>query len=150
MQKENILISSCLYGEYVRYDGSNNKIDKNILDKLKIKYNLVYFCPEVAGGLPTPRVPCEIVSLTPIKIIDRNGKEQTSSFLKGAEKTLELCTQNNITKAILKANSPSCSSSFIYDGTFEGIRVKGTGATTQLLKDNNIEVFDEYEIEKLL
>jgi len=150
MQKENLLISSCLFGEYVRYDGDHNKIDSNLLDKLKTKYNLFHFCPEVEGGLSVPRVACEIVSLNPLKIIDKNGTEQTKAFLEGANKTAQLCAKNNITKAILKSNSPSCSSSFIYDGTFSGIKVEGLGATTQLLNDNGIEVFDEYEIEKLL
>jgi len=150
MQKENLLISSCLYGEYVRYDGDHNKISTILLEKLKMKYNLFHFCPEVEGGLSIPRVACEIVSTNPLKIIDKNGQDQTKEFLKGAKKTLQLCIENNITKAILKANSPSCSSSFIYDGSFSGIKVEGEGATTQLLKDNNIEVFDEYEIEKLL
>jgi len=150
MQKENLLISSCLYGEYVRYDGDHNKINTILLDNLKMKYNLFHFCPEVEGGLSIPRVACEIVSTNPLKIIDKNGQETTKEFLKGAEKTLQLCIENNITKAILKANSPSCSSSFIYDGSFRGIKVEGVGATSQLLKDNNIKVFDEYEIEKLL
>jgi len=150
MQKENLLISSCLYGEYVRYDGDHNKIRNDLLDKLKMKYNLFHYCPEVAGGLSTPRVPCEIVSINPFKIVDKNGIETTKEFLEGARKTLELCIKNNITKVILKSNSPSCSSSFIYDGSFSGTKVTGVGATAQLLYDNNIEVFDEHEIEKLL
>ena len=150
MEKENILISSCLYGEYVRYDGNHNKIRIELLDTLKIKYNLFHFCPEVEGGLSIPRVPCEIKTFNPLTIIDKNGKNQTKAFLKGAEKTVRLCIKNNITKAILKANSPSCSSKFIYDGTFSSIKVKGLGVTVQLLKENGIDVFDEYEIEKLL
>lgn len=150
MQKENLLISSCLYGEYVRYDGEHNKIDTNLLTRLKLKYNLFHFCPEVEGGLSIPRIPCEIVSLHPLKIIDKNGTNQTKAFLEGAEKTLKLCLKNNIKKAILKSNSPSCSSKFIYDGTFSSVKTEGLGATAQLLTKNNIEVLDEYEIEKLL
>ena len=150
MQKENLLISSCLYGEFVRYDGNHNKIETPLLDKLKVKYNLFHFCPEVEGGLSIPRVACEIVSTNPLKILDKNGRDTTKEFFKGAKKTLQLCMENNIIKAILKSNSPSCSSTFIYDGSFSGIKVDGIGVTTQLLKDNNIEVFDEYGIEKLL
>lgn len=150
MQKENILISSCLYGKYVRYDGNHNKIDSSLLSRLKKKYKLFHFCPEVEGGLSTPRVPCEIVAHNPLKIINKNGKNQTTEFLVGAKKTVALCLANDITKAILKSNSPSCSSKFIYDGTFSGAKVKGIGATAQLLQENNIEVFDENDIEKLL
>lgn len=150
MQKENLLISSCLHGEYVRYDGDHNKIETNLLDTLKMRYNLFHFCPEVEGGLSTPRVPCEIICTTPLQIIDKNGIDQTKAFLEGAQKTVDLCLENNIKKVILKSNSPSCSSKFIYDGTFSGVKVAGVGATSQLLKKNDIEVFDEYEIEKLL
>jgi len=150
MPNENLLISSCLYGEYVRYDGDHNRINTILLNKLKMKYNLFHFCPEVEGGLSTPRVPCEIVSFNPLKILDKNGTNQTEYFLQGAQKTLQLCVKNNITKAILKSNSPSCSSGFIYDGTFSGIKKEGLGVTAHLLIKNNIEVLDEFEIEKLL
>ena len=150
MEKDNILISSCLYGEYVRYDGNHNKIDSTLLEKLKIKYNLFHFCPEVEGGLSTPRIACEIVSQSPIKIVDKNGFDQTSAFMLGAKKTLEFCRTNNINKVILKSNSPSCSSKLIYDGTFSKIKVQGDGVTTTLLRENNIDVFDEHDIEKLL
>ena len=150
MKKENLLISSCLFGEYVRYDGNHNKIDGNLLDKLKFKYNLFPFCPEVEGGLAIPRVACEIISNNPLEIIDKNGKNQTKAFLDGAQKTVNLCLDNNIKKAILKSNSPSCSSKFIYDGTFSSVKIEGVGATVQLLKKIDIKVFDEFEIEKLL
>ncbi|PIF03911.1 MAG: purine-nucleoside phosphorylase [Arcobacter sp.] len=150
MQKENLLISSCLYGKYVRYDGDHNKIDNTVLNRLKEKYTLFPFCPEVEGGLSTPRVPCEIISYDPLQIRDKNGKDQTKSFLKGAKKTLHLCQKHNITKAILKSNSPSCSSEFIYDGSFSGVKIARMGVTAQLLKENGIDIFDEYKIEKLL
>jgi len=150
MNKKNILISSCLYGNKVRYDGKHNKINEDLFSKLKEKYNLFYFCPEVEGGLPTPRIPCEIISSEPLKIINKNLEDKTEAFLIGAQKTLQLCLENSISKAILKANSPSCSSKFVYDGSFSGIKIEGFGVTTKLLKENGIEVFDEYEIEKLL
>jgi len=150
MNKKNILISSCLYGQFVRYDGNHNKINSDLLNSLESKYNLFHFCPEVEGGLSIPRVPCEIVSTNPLKILDKNGINQTEYFLQGAQKTLQLCIKNNITKAILKANSPSCSSKYVYDGTFSSVKIEGLGVTSRLLKENSIEVFDEYEIEKLL
>ncbi|MEA3553119.1 MAG: DUF523 domain-containing protein [Campylobacterota bacterium] len=149
MGKEKLLISSCFLGENVKYDGSNNCLSKDILDKLKEKYELFSFCPEVEGGLPTPRIPCEIISQKPLKIINKNGEDKTIEFIDGANKTLELCKKESIKIALLKANSPSCSNSFIYDGTFKSIKIKENGVTTKQLKDNNINVYNETEIKSL-
>lgn len=150
MGKEKLLISSCLLGENVKYDGSNNGLPKDILDKLKEKYELFSFCPEVAGGLPTPRIPCEIISQNPFKIINKIGENKTINFINGADKTLLLCKKYCIKVALLKANSPSCSSAFIYDGSFNSVKVKGYGLTTKLLIKNDIKVFSENKIEYLL
>ena len=146
MEKEKLLISSCLLGENVKYDGSNNGLSKDILDKLKEKYELFSFCPEVAGGLPTPRIPCEIISQNPLKIVNKNNEDKTIEFVNGANKTLELCKKEGIKIALLKANSPSCSNSFIYDGTFNSIKIKENGVTTKQLKNHNITVYNETEI----
>jgi len=127
-------------GENVKYNGKNNLID---LTQLQKRYELIPFCPEVAGGLPTPRPPSEIVSYSPLKIVNINGIDVTDEFILGAKKCLALVKQEGIKKALLKANSPSCSSSFIYDGTFSGSVVKGRGMTTSLLIKNGVEVFDE-------
>ncbi|MEA2018394.1 MAG: DUF523 domain-containing protein [Campylobacterota bacterium] len=150
MWKEKLLISSCLIGENVKYDGLNNCLDENILDKLKEKYHLINFCPEVEGGLPTPRIPCEIISLKPLKIINKIDEDKTINFINGANKTLQLCKKENIKIALLKANSPSCSNKFIYNGKFNSTKVNGFGVTAKLLIENNIKVIDENEIEKLL
>jgi len=138
--REKLLISACLMGENVKYNGKNNQID---LTKLQQKYTLIPFCPEVEGGLPTPRPPSEIVSSNPLKLIDKNGKDVTKNFILGAKKTLSLAKKENIKKALLKSNSPSCSSEYIYDGSFSGKLIKGKGVTTILLEKEGIEVFDE-------
>ncbi len=143
MQNKNILISACLIGENVRYDGKNNLIDLNPLKG----YNLIPFCPEVEGGLPTPRVPSEIMGT---QVINKIGKDLSREFQKGAQKALQLCKIHNIQVAILKANSPSCSNSFIYDGTFSKNLVKGKGITAKLLEENGIKVFNEFEIDNAL
>ncbi len=127
-------------GENVKYNGGNNLID---IKKLQDRYDLIPFCPEVAGGLPIPRAPSEIVSHDPIRIADINGKDVTNEFLKGAELCLDLVKKEGIKKALLKSNSPSCSSSKVYDGTFEGKLTEGNGVTASILKDIGIEVFDE-------
>ncbi|MCK5854784.1 MAG: DUF523 domain-containing protein [Sulfurovaceae bacterium] len=141
MKKEKLLISACLMGENVKYNGKNNRIE---LGKLKERYELVPFCPEVEGGLPTPRAPSEIVSFSPLKLLNIEGKEVTKAFLLGAEKTVNLAKEEKITKALLKANSPSCSSTFVYDGSFGAQLVEGKGVTTMMLEEIGIEVFDEY------
>ncbi len=144
--KQKLLISSCLIGNNVKYNGKNNQIDLTSLEK---KYTLIPFCPEVEGGLPTPRPPSEIVSQNPLKLINNQGKDVTKFFVDGAEKCLDLAKKERIKKALLKANSPSCSNSFVYDGTFSGKLVKELGVTAKLLKDEGITVYNENEIGKL-
>lgn len=80
MGKEKLLISSCLLGNNVKYNGGNNILNDEILKKLGSKYELVPYCPEVEGGLPTPRVPCEITSRSPIKVINKNKEDKTKEF----------------------------------------------------------------------
>jgi uncharacterized protein YbbK (DUF523 family) len=140
MTKEKLLISSCLIGENVKYNAQNNRID---LTQLQERYELIPFCPEVAGGLPTPRPPSEIVSYTPLKLVNIRGRNVTREFELGAKKALTLVKQEKIKKALLKANSPSCSSAFVYDGSFSGRVVEGKGVTVLLLEENGVEVFDE-------
>lgn len=150
MQKEKLLISSCLLGELVKYNGDHNGLDVKVLDKLKEKYTLYPVCPEVDGGLTIPRVPCEIVSNTPIKVLNKNGEDKTKEFLCGAKIALELCKKENIHLALMKANSPSCSNSQISDGTFTKTRIDGLGVTVELLVKNGLKVYNESEIEKLI
>ncbi len=144
--KEKLLISACLFGANVKYDGKNNKID---ISKLNKKYELIPFCPEVEGGLPTPRPPSEIISNKPLKIINSSGEDVTHYFLKGAKKALYICQKFNIKKALLKENSPSCGKNFIYDGSFSKILKRGQGITTSLLSKNSIKIFSEKETDYL-
>ena len=142
---EKLLISSCLLGNNCRYDGKSNKLEK--LNKLKQYYELVPVCPEVDGGLPTPRVPSEIKNN---KVINKENEDNTSYFKKGAEIALSICQEQNITKALLKSKSPSCGSNKIYDGTFTNTIIDGDGVTAKLLKENKIQVFTENDIDALL
>lgn len=145
-----LLISSCLLGENVRYDGKIKKCMDPLFYEI-IKSSQVFpICPEVDGGLPTPRAPSEIVSLNPLKIVNNKGEDVTFFFENGAKKALQICKKNKIKVAILKSKSPSCSNSLIYDGTFSGNLIKGEGITAKLLRENNIKVFNENELEALL
>ena len=142
---EKILISACLVGDKCKYDGHTNytPLIKDLLEK----YELVPFCPEVEGGLPTPRKPSERKS---DKVINNAGKDVTRNFQLGAEKALNICKYLNIKIAILKENSPSCGVNQIYDGNFKNKLIKGEGVTTELLRKNGITVYNENQIEELL
>ena len=136
--KENILVSACLLGEKCRFDGKSKPCDKVI--KLNEKYNLIPVCPEVLGGLETPRTPCEIRNG---KVISANGIDRTIEYTTGAQIALEIAKENNCKVAILKSKSPSCGKGKIFDGTFSGTLTDGNGITAQLLTENGIDVYNE-------
>ena len=142
---EKLLISSCLLGLACRYDGREGK--KIDLESLSDQYTIVPFCPEIYGGLPTPRVPSEIID---DKVMMKDGTDVTENYRKGATEALRLCRMLGIEKALLKEKSPSCGSGRVYDGSFSGTLIDGDGITAALLKANGITVYGESEIEKLL
>ena len=138
--KEKVLVSACLLGIKVRFDGKS-KANEELIEKLN-NYEFLPVCPEVWGGLPTPRVPSEIIN---DKVINKDGIDVTDNYMRGAIETLELARKFNIKKAILKSKSPSCGKGKIYDGSFNGTLVDGNGITTRLLIENGIEVLTEDE-----
>lgn len=142
---EKILISACLVGDKVRYDGHGNYTPKT--KDLLEKYELVPFCPEVEGGLKTPRKPAEKVNG---RIINTDKKDVTKYYERGAELALNICKYLNIKIAVLKENSPSCGVSKIHDGTFSGKKIEGSGTTTELLRSHGIKVISEEEIDSIL
>lgn len=142
---EKILISACLIGDKVRYDGKSNYNPK--VQNLLEKYELVPFCPEVEGGLSIPRIPCERYNG---KVINKDGKNVTKYFEKGADLALNICQYLGIRIAILKENSPSCGTKKVYNGKFEGKLIPGEGVTAELLKRKGIKVISEEEIDSLL
>ena len=133
--KEKILVSACLLGINCKYDGGNNA-SKEIDEFLK-DYEIIPICPEIMGGLPTPRKASEINNN---KVINIEGQDVTKEFEKGAQESLFLAKKYNVKKALLKAKSPSCGNGKIYDGTFTKTIIDGDGKTTQLLKENGIEI----------
>jgi uncharacterized protein YbbK (DUF523 family) len=135
---EKIVVSACLLGEKVRYDGTGKSVEGIIA--LSGKYELVPVCPEVLGGLPIPRPKSEIRNG---RVFSIDGRDVTLEFKSGAEKVLKLCLESGATKAILKAKSPSCGKGRIYDGTFGGILVEGNGIACDLMLEYGIEVYDE-------
>lgn len=151
-----VLISSCLLGNKVRYNASCLSIPDPELHWLKSNVELVVFCPEVSAGLPTPRAPAEIIAGKGVDVLDglasvvgSDGIDVTTQFISGAEKALEFCQNQQIKYAVLAEGSPSCGSSKIYDGTFNGIKIHGSGVTAALLERNGIKVYSQHMITKL-
>ena len=154
-RKTKILLSSCLLGCPVRYDGGGNILDGRYLDLLQRCFEVIHICPEVIGGLATPRVPAEIAPETPgragkdqVRVVTREGEDVSGHFARGAQLTLELCRKERVKAAVLKERSPSCGSSRIYDGTFSGRLIPGSGVTAALLKKHGIPVYSEENFEK--
>lgn len=137
----NILVSACLLGERCRYDGESRANEQII--RLKEKYNLIPVCPEVLGGLPTPRTPCEIIK---DKVISQNGEDRTENYKKGAEIALKTALETDCKIAVLKSKSPSCSIKQIYDGSFSKTLINESGIAARLFVKNGIKVIDENEI----
>ncbi len=147
------LISACLCGVNCKYNGKNNLNEKCL--KLLREGKAVLVCPEQMGGLTTPRIPSEligsskdIIEYSKGKILDKEGNDVSVQFIKGAEETLKIAKELGVKKAILKEGSPSCGSSFIYDGSFSGKKIKGEGITTYLLRKEGVEVISEEEFDK--
>lgn len=149
---EKILVSRCLLGHRVRYDGgASGPFD--LLEQWIGEGRVVPLCPEVAGGLPTPRAAAEIPGGQGGEVLDgiaavitTDGEDVSAQFLEGARQALELVQKHGIRVAVLKANSPSCGNLLTYDGTFSGVKVSGEGVTAALLKRHGVRVFSELEL----
>ncbi|AZE51822.1 Uncharacterized protein YbbK [Pseudomonas chlororaphis] len=147
-----ILVSRCLLGHRVRYDGgASGPFDQ--LASWQAEGRVVALCPEVAGGLPTPRAAAEISGGQGGEVLDglaqvitTEGEDVSAEFLSGARQALELVREHGIRIAVLKANSPSCGNLLTYDGSFSGVKVSGEGVTAALLKRAGVQVFSELEL----
>ncbi len=145
MQK--ILMSACFLGQKVRYDGDDCKLQQSIIKKWLAENRIISICPEMAGGLPTPRPPSEIKG---DRIVNTHGVDVTAQYQKGAELALALCQKHHINIALLKARSPSCGNQEIYDGSFTKTLIPGQGVTAKLLTKNGIRVFNENQLEEIV
>ncbi|NWA01190.1 DUF523 domain-containing protein [Pseudomonas gingeri] len=149
---QKIMVSRCLLGHLVRYDGGASGPYAQ-LAAWQAEGRVVALCPEVAGGLPTPRAAAEIpggqgaqVLEGLARVITTEGEDVSAAFLDGARQALELVRRHGIRIAVLKANSPSCGNLLTYDGTFSGVKVPGEGVTAALLKQAGVRVFSELEL----
>jgi uncharacterized protein YbbK (DUF523 family) len=147
-----ILISACLLGQPVRFDGQSKFVENTVLQQWNNAGRLVPVCPEVSGGLPVPRPAAEIqgsaddVLAGMGHVTTKDNGDVSQFFLCGAQHALKLCRQHNIRIAILKENSPSCGSTHVPDGSFSGKIIPGEGVTARLLRQNGIRVYSENQI----
>lgn len=150
---EKILISACLLGKTVRYDGKTLAVTDKRLERWIAEERVISVCPEVDAGMSIPRAPAEISAGTgyevlagTAKVLVENGDEVSAQFKKGAQLALALCQQHNIKVAVLTEGSPSCGSSSIYDGSFTRQKIAGVGVTVALLQQHGIDVFNQYQL----
>jgi uncharacterized protein YbbK (DUF523 family) len=151
---EMVLVSACLLGEKVRYNGDDKRCDDPILQGWVREGRVVSVCPEVLGGMPVPRAPAEIaagaggmaVLCGTGRVMDPDGKDVSAPFQQGGEQALALARARHIRMAVLKENSPSCGSSTTYDGNFSGRRVTQPGVTAARLQEAGVRVFSEAQL----
>jgi uncharacterized protein YbbK (DUF523 family) len=154
---DKILISACLMGRPVRYDGKGKSLHHPAIARWLGEGRLVIFCPEQAGGMPTPRPPAEIeggltgddVLQGRTRVLEVSGGDVTNEFIAGGRKAVEIALQQGCRYALLIDGSPSCGSGFIYDGSFSGTRHPGFGVTAALLRRAGIAVFSDREVDAL-
>lgn len=138
-----VLISACLLGVNCKYSGGNNQCNDIFALLNREDICLIPVCPEQLGGLATPRAPAERQGNV---VINCNGEDVTENFICGAVETLKIAERYHCSLAILKERSPSCGSNQVYDGTFSGSLVDGMGVTAALLKENGIQIVNEFGI----
>lgn len=142
-----LLISRCLLGDACRYDGKSRPLPAETLRALRERYTLIPVCPEVLGGLPTPRTPSERQGS---RVVMKTGADVTKEYRRGAEAALQIAREHDVCAALLKERSPSCGRGEIYDGTFTGTLTKGSGVTAEVLLEAGFTVIGESEIAKLI
>ena len=153
MQK--VLISSCLLGFPVRYNGKGYSIESQFIQTWLKEGRLISYCPEVAGGLSVPRPAAEIVGGDGQDVIDqkaevltRTREDVSDAYLRGTKKAVDAVRMNHIRIAILKSNSPACGFGSIYDGTFSGILRSGDGVTAAALNAEGVMIFNEFQLKE--
>ena len=136
-----IMVSACLLGDNVKYNGGNNRHEK-VLEYIK-GHEVVPVCPEMLGGLPVPRAPGEIQDGI---VRNEDGTSVDYEYRTGAAKAMEIAESERIDMAILQSRSPSCGVNQIYDGSFTGRKIKGMGVFARLLSENGYKVVDAEDI----
>jgi uncharacterized protein YbbK (DUF523 family) len=134
-----ILVSACLCGVACNHEGEAAAVD--LRPALAARFRVVPVCPEVCGGLPTPRVAAEIQADGRVRT--RDGADVTAAFERGARTAVALAAATGATHAVMKSRSPSCGSGQVYDGTFSRTLVAGEGVAAQALREAGVVVSSE-------
>ena len=140
-----ILVSACLLGENCKYNGGNN-YNAAVADFVKDK-EVLTICPEMMAGMGCPRTPIEIVDGV---LMDRNGNNVDAAMREAIEKAMEMIRKEDIQCAVLQSRSPTCGVNQIYDGSFSGKLIDGSGLFAQALKGAGYQVIDAEDIGKYL
>ena len=155
-RRETLLVSACLGTMSTRYDGTNRYEPR--IEELSQHYDLVFVCPEMLGGLPTPRTPAETIPGysgddvldSTASVVTKDGTDVTNEYLGGADRSLGIANAVGARKALMMERSPSCGVYTIYDGTYAGTLKEGRGVATALLNRDGIDVYAVDEIDMLL
>ena len=137
MNDQKILVSACLLGENCKYNGGNN-FAPAVAEFLKGR-EVLAICPEMMAGMGCPRTPIEIVDGV---LMDRDGNNVDEAMRKAVAQAMERIRKENIQCAILQSRSPTCGVNQVYDGTFSGKLISGSGIFAQALKDAGYQVLD--------
>ena len=143
--KRSVVISQCLLGVCCRYDG-RSAANEAVRNEACAR-GWIPVCPEVLGGMTTPRAPSERLGG---RVVNREGEDVTEAFQRGAEEALRIARLYGAKYALLKERSPSCGSGEIYDGSFSGTKCPGDGMTAAIFKENGIRVFGESQLGELI
>ena len=153
--KSKIFVSGCLGGAEIRYNGTGIPMNNLIWQKWELEGRLFHFCPELAAGFNVPRPAAEIVGGHAIdiiegtaKVIESTGNDATQLFIEGAELAVEAAKANGVVLAVMTDGSPSCGSTYIGAGNFDGSIVEGKGVVAQMLQNHGIEVFPHTQLEE--
>ena len=153
---QHVLVSACLLGLPARYNGERIGHEHPVLRRWQEEGRIVAFCPEVAGGLRTPRPPAEVADgkggrlalVGEAQVVDKTGVDVTEAFVRGARLAQDLVRSRKIRIAILKEGSPSCGSNYSYDGSFKSVRLPLPGVTTAALEEAGVRVFSENQLDE--
>ena len=136
-----ILVSGCLLGENCKYNGGNN-YNPRVVEFLKDK-EVISICPEMMAGMGCPRNPIEIVDGV---LTDCHGKNVDSLIRKSVMEIMERIRDEEIQCAVLQSRSPTCGVNQVYDGTFSGKLIPGSGVFAKSLMDAGYRVIDGEDI----
>lgn len=143
-----VAVSACLLGETCKYSGGSNRCPR-LIDTLASRPGLeaVPVCPEVAGGLPTPRPPAEIVDG---EVINSQGVSVDAEYRAGVAAEMArlrpFIEDGSLAAAVLQSRSPSCGVHQVYDGTFSGRLVCGQGLFARALAEAGVHLIDASEV----